>query len=537
MRHRSGTLSSPQTGPNSLTVSSPSPLIDASNQRRNESAFVLSIFLLGLLTRDLEKYAQLYSIYLRGRAPRRGSLDPLSTFRNSPQAGNPKHSMNIKLISIKTCLLAATLLSAFPGAAQTTVTGVAAGFYHSLVLKSDGSLWAMGYNFDGELGDGTYNSTSTPEQIVAGGVTAIATGDTHSLFIKSDGSLWAMGENQSGQLGDGTLNDAIVPEQIVASNVTAIAAGDAHSLFLMTDGSLWAMGDNQFGQLGDGTTVSHLTPEKVVASEVQRIAAGGGHSLYITRFSTQTKLWVMGDNSYGELGDGTTNNRPTPVNIVSGNGTTSPSIAAVAAGNYHSLFLKGDGSLWAMGENQQGELGDGTGLQRNAPREILSSNVTAIAAGDGHSLFLKNDGSLWGMGADGNGQLGDPGFTDSVYGPEEIFSSGVVAISAGGFHSFFIQSGGILWGMGDDTFGQLGDRAYNSFGVAPPELILLVPPTLAITTYNGQPVVLYPVTGGNFQVQMTTNLASSNWVTVSNGVPFMSVQITNAPGTVFFRLH
>jgi alpha-tubulin suppressor-like RCC1 family protein len=110
------------------------------------------------------------------------------------------------------------------------VTKIAEGAYHSLFLKSDGSLWAMGDNLDGELGDGTYSTsppygTNRPEKIVASGVTAIAAGYYHCLFLKSDGSLWAMGKNDVGELGDGTYNDTNRPEKIVASGVTAIAAG------------------------------------------------------------------------------------------------------------------------------------------------------------------------------------------------------------------------------------------------------------------------------------------------------------------------
>ena len=111
----------------------------------------------------------------------------------------------------------------------SNVTVIAAGINHSLFLKSDGSLWAMGANWGGQLGDGTYAKTNRPEQIVASGVTTIAARD-HSLFLKNDGSLWVMGNNQYGQLGDGTTNNSNLPKQIVASGVTAIAAGDSPAL-------------------------------------------------------------------------------------------------------------------------------------------------------------------------------------------------------------------------------------------------------------------------------------------------------------------
>jgi alpha-tubulin suppressor-like RCC1 family protein len=267
------------------------------------------------------------------------------------------------------------------------VTAIAAGGGHSLILKSDGSLWAMGYNAYGQLGDGNYSGnvphsgTNIPEQIVASDVTAIAAGGMHSLFLKSDGSLWAMGGNYFGQLGDGTYYNTNRPEQIVGSNVTAIAAGGYHSLFLKSDGSLWAMGANSCGQLGDGTYDNTNRPEQIVASGVTAIAAGGD-----------------------------------PVR--------SPTLTA------HSLFLKSDGSLWAMGYNGDGQLGDGTYDQTNRPELIVASGVTAIAAGgdpddflpSGHSMFLKSDGSLWAMGNNSYGQLGD-GTYNHTSRPKQILAA------------------------------------------------------------------------------------------------------------------
>ena len=130
--------------------------------------------------------------------------------------------MKARYVLIQASLLYAMVLQALTSGAQP-VTKVAAGYEHSLVLKSDGSLWAMGLNEVGELGDGTYNGNgiNRPEQIVASNVTGIAAGWDDSLFIKSDGSLWAMGWNLWGQLGDGTYGTfphygTDLPEQIVA---------------------------------------------------------------------------------------------------------------------------------------------------------------------------------------------------------------------------------------------------------------------------------------------------------------------------------
>jgi alpha-tubulin suppressor-like RCC1 family protein len=178
--------------------------------------------------------------------------------------------------------------------AALTATNIAPGCAasHSHFLKSDGSLWGMGYNYFGELGAGTSNFYAfTPLEIVTGGVTTIAVGGYHSLFLKSDGSLWGMGFNLGGELGDGTLSNADVPEEIVGSGVTAIAAGEQHSLFLKSDGSLWAMGYNYFGQLGNGTYDNTNTPQEIIASGVTAIAAGGEHSLFL---ESDGSLWAVG---------------------------------------------------------------------------------------------------------------------------------------------------------------------------------------------------------------------------------------------------
>ena len=339
--------------------------------------------------------------------------------------------MKTKRALIQTCLLAAVLAAVtLPAATTMTVRKVAAGYGHSLVITSDGSLWAMGYNDDGQLGNGTDNNTNLPQRVVGGSVTAISAGEFNSLFLKTDGSLWAMGDDGYGQLGDGTYGYPDLPKQTVTGNVRAIAGGNEHSLFLKSDGSLWAMGWNYFGQLGDGTGNGQNLPEQIVASNVTAIAAGGNHSLFL---KNNGSLWAMGDNFSGELGDGTTRNAFLPEQIVASN------VTAIAAGGGDSLFLKNDGSLWGMGNGKT-----------NLPEQIVASNVTAIASG-GYDLFIKSDGSLWSM------EFG-------ISLPSQIVASNVTTMAEGYEHTLFVKSDGSLWALGNNQYGQLGDSTTNNVG-------------------------------------------------------------------------
>jgi alpha-tubulin suppressor-like RCC1 family protein len=420
-----------------------------------------------------------------------------------------------------------------------TVIKVAAGNQCTLFLKSNGGLWSMGFNFAGELGDGTYNfnGVARPEKIVFSNVLAITTGNEgHSMFIKNDGSLWVTGYNNYGQLGDGTFNNTNRPEMIVASNVVAVAAGAYHSLILKKDGSLWAAGARNYGQLGDGSlSFGSNRFEMIVASNVTAIAAGDYHSLFI---KSDGSLWGMGYNRYGELGIGfPSTNYPygtnLPVQIVASN------VVAVASGSLDSLFLKADGSLWGMGWNNAGELGDGTYNEADLPKQIMASNVTAIAVGDGSSLFIKNDGSLWAMGYNNVGQLGDGTTNYYVNLPEQIVPGHVTAIAAGDSHNLFFKDDGSLWAMGHNYSGELGDGTRNNTNR--PEMI--VPPNynqLTAQPLNGSRMRLSFVgdSGANYALERSFNLSSSNWTTqTTNTADFFGIlsftnSFTNLPTTI-----
>ncbi|WP_242592715.1 RCC1 domain-containing protein [Corallococcus exiguus] len=342
-----------------------------------------------------------------------------------------------------------------------------AGGVHSLAAKQDGTVWAWGYNFSGQLGDGTSTRRLTPVRVQGlTGVTALAAGYQHSLALNPDGTAWAWGYNASGQLGDGTHTDRSTPVQVQGlPGVAALAAGDSHTLALKQDGTVWAWGYNAFGQLGDGTVTSRPAPVQVQGlTGIAALAAGYRHSLALKQDGT---VWAWGQNSDGQLGDGTVTNRPTPVQVPGLTG-----VVALAAGDAHSLALKQDGTVWAWGYNAFGQLGDGTATNRLAPVQVPGlTGASSLAAGLHYSLAVKPDGTAWAWGRNSDGQLGD-GTASGRLTPMPMpgLTSGA-SLSAGYIHMLAAKPDGTIWAWGNNTQGQLGDGTVVTNRLTPVQVL------------------------------------------------------------------
>jgi alpha-tubulin suppressor-like RCC1 family protein len=280
------------------------------------------------------------------------------------------------------------------------VKQVSAG-WHSMALKNDGTVWAWGNNWFGALGNDSPAKSYVPIQVVdsngtpLSGVTSISAGIS-SLALKSDGTVWAWGDNFRGQLGDGTYTSSPVPVQVMDSNgtplsgVKAIAAGQWHSLALKSNGTVWAWGDNWFGQLGNkSNTTPHVAVQVSNLKRVKAISGGEAHNLALEKTKKGNIVMAWGYNRYGQLGNDSTQLSPVPVRVSNLKGATA--IFSGSTAN-HSLALKSNGTVWAWGDNRYGQLGNGTTSTAGcycSTTPVSVSNligVTTLAAGEWHSV-------------------------------------------------------------------------------------------------------------------------------------------------------
>ena len=322
-----------------------------------------------------------------------------------------------------------------PTPAGITFTAIAIYSASAYGLDANGHIWAWGVNAVGQLGNGTSgptNDSSVPVQVTApAGITftAIAAGSESAYGLDTAGHIWAWGRNQYGQLGNPTIFASAVPVQVDAPGITftAIAAAASTAYGLDTEGHIWAWGNNVSGQLGNDTTIQSSVPVQVDAPGITftAISAGGVEGSYGYGLDTNGTIWAWGANNYGQLGNGTTTNSLVPEPV-----TAPPGIifTAVASGRASGKALDTDGNLWTWGDNWAGQLGNGsmgstlitTPTLANTPSGIT---FTAIANSGSSSYALDTDGNIWSWGFNPQGQLGLGNTTMFILSPEPVVTS------------------------------------------------------------------------------------------------------------------
>jgi alpha-tubulin suppressor-like RCC1 family protein len=318
------------------------------------------------------------------------------------------------------------------------VASISNGVEHTLALKSDGTVWSWGGNFYGELGLGFASSTLTglpyPQAVrdAAGNtftnVVAVSGGWRYSMALKADGTVWSWGAKGSGQLGNPLPN---VPDRSVTtpvsvltvagpalSGVTQIAVREGNGMALRNDSTVWIWGSGAFGRLGDGIRNSSAPVAQrlndsngAAISGVRQVANGFSHSLVLMNDGT---AFAFGDNVYGELGDGSSNNeRLWAVIVKDANGNPFGNIASIQAGEDCTAFLRTDGTVWMTGRNNRGQLARSTAtVSVSTPMQVFFADgtpltgVTQIAVFDTTVIVLRNNNTVWGWGGNQSGELG-----------------------------------------------------------------------------------------------------------------------------------
>jgi alpha-tubulin suppressor-like RCC1 family protein len=376
----------------------------------------------------------------------------------------------------------------------TNVTDIAAGGEHTCAVRANLSAQrCWGSNSNGQLGDGTNIDSLTPVENL-GSTAAIVAGPAHTCALRLNGAVFCWGSNNRGQIGDGTTVDRLTPTFVPGlTNATALTAGGSHTCALFGDGTGACWGANSDGQIGDGSTTDRLQPAGLSSlAKAVTIHAGINHTCAVVA-SGEAFCW--GDNASGQLGNGTLSDSilPNPVTGISG----SVNAKQVIGGFFHACAVRSNGTASCWGRNSGGELGDGSTTDRPTPVPVSGiTNALAIAGGSpGHTCAILGDGTGRCWGLNNTGQLGDNTNTQRLTAVPVSGLSNAVSISATGPTSCALLADGTARCWGNNSNGQIGDGTTTSKRV--PTAVSLGSLAAAIATGGSHTCAL--IDGGSVQ--------------------------------------
>lgn len=351
------------------------------------------------------------------------------------------------------------------GSLSAHFSSLALGDEHSCVLTTNGDVKCWGGNTYGQLGDESKKSRTTPVKVVnlESNIRAISAAEAHTCALLATGGVKCWGEGRQGEIGDGSKLSRLSATSVngLAGGVKAISTGGRHTCALLENGGVKCWGDNFYGQLGTNDTVDRTTPTDVsgLASGVSSISAGKGHTC-ASLTAGGMKCW--GDNLYGQLGDTTVKTQLLPTNVV-GLSSSYIRINAISASTSHTCALLSVGGVKCWGENNTGQLGDNTLINRKIPTSVtgLSTGVVGVSTGRWHTCALLAAGGVkcWGTRLGLNNALNDTTPID-VSG----LSTGVNAVSSGYEHACVLLANSSVkcWGWNEANQLGLGDGAISN---------------------------------------------------------------------------
>lgn len=342
---------------------------------------------------------------------------------------------------------------------------ISAGYFHSCGVTTDNRAYCWGQNISGQLGDGSTTDRLRPVAVAGGHSFAeVSAGAYYTCGITTDDRAYCWGDNGTGQLGDGTKTKRTRPVLVAGGRrFGQVRAGYFHTCAITLFNVAFCWGHNSNGQVGDGTLSERLTPTRVLANGLlfRRVSTAGFHTCGV---ATDFRAYCWGRNEDGQLGDGTTIQKKQPVAVLGGHGFRTVLVGATHGGSWQSVScgLATDSRAWCWGDNTAGQIGDGTKVTRTKPVAVSGGLLfVQVSPGGIHTCGATTDNRAYCWGSNGNAQLGDGSLADHSTPGQVVGGLPFRGVAAGGLHSCGVTTANLAYCWGSNAYGEIGDGTVN----------------------------------------------------------------------------